>query len=57
MVRFVLGSLGEDGHEGMGSLQLVVEDDHEEGKKSPPDGKEVVIGWFPLWGERWCRPL
>ena len=47
MVGFVLGGLSEDGHKGMGSLQLVVGDDHEEGKKSPPDGTEVVVGWFP----------
>ena len=46
LVGFVLGGLGEDGHKGMGSPELVVGDDHEERKKFPPDGKQVVIGWF-----------
>ena len=48
MVGFVLGGLSEDGHKGMGSLQLVLGNDHEEGKKSPLNGKQVVIGWFPF---------
>jgi hypothetical protein len=48
MVGFVLGGICEDSHEGIGSLQLVVGNDHEEGKKSPPDGKQVVISWFPF---------
>ena len=46
----VLGGLGEDGHKGMGSPQLVVGDDHEERKKFPPDGKQVVVGWFLFEG-------
>ena len=48
MVGFVLGGLCEDGHEGIGSLQLVVGNDHEEGKKSPPDSEQVIISWFPF---------
>jgi hypothetical protein len=48
MVGFALGGLYEDGHKGMGSLQLVIGNDHEEGKKSRPDGEQVVIGWFPF---------
>ena len=50
VVGFVLGGLGEDGHKGMGSPQLVVGDDHEERKKYPLDGKQVVAGWFPFEG-------
>jgi hypothetical protein len=50
MVGFVRGGLGEDGHKGMGSPQLVVGDYHEERKKCPPDGKQVVVGWFPFEG-------
>jgi hypothetical protein len=50
MVGLVLGGLREDGHKGMGSLQLVIGDDHEERKKFPPDGKQVVAGWFPFAG-------
>ena len=45
MFGFVLGSLHEDGREGVDSIQLVVGNDHEEGK---PDGKQVVIRWFPF---------
>ncbi len=52
MVGFVLGGLCEDGHKGMDSPQLVVGDDHEEQKKCPPDGKQVIVGWFPFeWGK------
>jgi hypothetical protein len=50
MVGFVLGGLGEDGHKGMGSPQLVVGDDHEERKKFPLVGEQVVAGWFPFKG-------
>ncbi len=50
MVGFVLGGLCEDGHKGMDSPQLVVGDDHVEWKKCPPDGKQVVVGWFPFKG-------
>ena len=48
MVGFLLGGLGEDGHKGIGSPQLVVGDDHERRKKSLLDGDQVVIGWFPF---------
>ena len=50
MVGFVRGGLREDGHKGMGSAQLVVGDGHEERKKFPLDGKQVVVGWFPFKG-------
>jgi hypothetical protein len=50
MVGFVLGGLSEDGHKGMGSPQLVVGDDHEERKKCPLDGEQVVVGLFPFEG-------
>jgi hypothetical protein len=52
MVGFVLGGLCEDSHKGMGSHQLVIGNDHEEGKKNPPDGKQVVIRWFPFEREK-----
>ncbi len=38
MIGFVLGSLGEDSHEGVNPIQLVVEDDHKHWKKGFPDG-------------------
>ena len=52
MVVFVPGGLREDGHKGMASPQLVVGDDHEERKKFPPHGKQVVVGWFPFEGRK-----
>ena len=33
---------------GMDSIQLVVGDDHEEGKKCFPDDKKVIVRWFPF---------
>ncbi len=48
MFGFVLDGLIEDGREGVDSVQLVVGKDHEEGKKRFPDGKQVVIRWFPF---------
>ena len=48
MFSFVLGSLREDGREGVDSFPLVVRNDHEEKEKTLLDGKEVVIGWFPF---------
>ena len=50
MVGFVFGGFCEDGHKGMNSAQLVVGDDHEERKQCPPDGEQVVVGWFPFEG-------
>jgi hypothetical protein len=38
MVGFILDSLGEDGCEGVNSVQLVVGDDHEQWEKGFPDG-------------------
>ena len=38
MVSFLLDSLGEDGCEGVNSVQLVVGDDHEQWEKGFPDG-------------------
>ncbi len=38
MVGFVLDSLGEDGCEGVNSIQLVVGDDHVQWEKGFPDG-------------------
>jgi hypothetical protein len=38
MVGFLLDSFGEDGCEGVNPVQLVVGDDHEQWKKSFPDG-------------------
>jgi hypothetical protein len=38
MVGFVLDSLGEDGSEGVSSIQLVVGDDHEQWEKGFLDG-------------------
>ncbi len=38
MVGFVLDCLSEDGCEGVNSVQLVVEDDHEQWEKGYPDG-------------------
>jgi hypothetical protein len=38
LAGFVLNSLGEDGHEGVNPIQLVVGDDHEQWKKGFPDG-------------------
>ncbi len=48
MFGFVLGGLYEDGREGVDSIQLIIGNDHEEGKKRFPDGKQVVIRWFPF---------
>jgi hypothetical protein len=50
MVGFVFGGFGENGHKGVNSAQLVVGDDHEERKQCPPDGEQVVVGWFPFEG-------
>ena len=50
MVGFVLGGLCEDGHKGMNYPQLVIRDDHEERKKCPPDGEQVVVGSVPFEG-------
>ncbi len=41
---FVLGSLNQDGREGMDTFQLVIRNDHEKGEKGLLDGEEVVIG-------------
>jgi hypothetical protein len=38
MVGFVLDSLGEDGCEGVNSIQLVIGDDHEQWEKGFLDG-------------------
>jgi hypothetical protein len=38
MVGFVLHILGEDGHEGVNPIQLVVGDDHEQWEKGFLDG-------------------
>jgi hypothetical protein len=48
MFSFVLGGLREDGREGVDSIQLIVGNDHEERKKRFPDGKQVIISWFPF---------
>ncbi len=48
MVGFIFGGLHEDGREGLDSIQLIIGNDHEEGKKRFPDGKQVVIHWFPF---------
>ena len=48
MFGFVLGGLREDGREGVDFIQLIIGNDHEEGKKRLPDGKQVVIRWFPF---------
>jgi hypothetical protein len=50
IVGFVLDSLGEDGHEGVNLIQLVVGDDHEQWEKGFLDGKEVIGGWLPFEG-------
>jgi hypothetical protein len=50
MVGFVLGGLCKDGHEGMDSQSLVIWNDHENGEKGLPDGKQVVVGWLPFNG-------
>ena len=47
MVGFVLDSLGEDGCEGVNSVQLIVRDDHEKWEKFP--------GW--QGGHRWMDSL
>ncbi len=48
MFSFVLGGLREDGREGVDSILLIVGNGHEEGKKRFPDGKQVIIRWFPF---------
>ena len=48
MFGFVLDGLREDGREGVDSIQLIIWDDHEEGKERFPDGKQVIIRWFPV---------
>ena len=60
MFGFVLDGLSEDGREGVDSIQLIVGNDHEEGKKHFPDGKQVIIRWLPFErGKGVCvfRPL
>ncbi len=48
MFGFVLDGLHEDGREGVDSIQLIIWNDHEEGKERFPDGKQIVIRWFPF---------
>ncbi len=48
MFGSVLGGICEDGRERMESIQLVVGDDHEEGKKYFLDGEKVIVRWFPF---------
>jgi hypothetical protein len=50
MVGFVLGGIHKDGREGMRSLQLVKQDDHEQWEKGLPDCKQVIISWLPFEG-------
>jgi hypothetical protein len=50
LVGFVLDSLGEDGCEGVNSIQLVIGDDHEQWEKGFMDGQEVIIGRLPFKG-------
>jgi hypothetical protein len=50
MFGFVLDGLREDGREGVDSIQLIIWNDHEKGKERFPDGKQVVIRWFPFEG-------
>jgi hypothetical protein len=57
VVGFILGGLGEDGHEGVNTVQLVIGDDHEKGDKGLPDGKQVVIRWLPFKGGRGVMSL
>jgi hypothetical protein len=56
MVGFVLDSLGEDGHEGVNLIQLVVGDDHVQWEKDLLDGQEVIVRWLPFEGgkESWA---
>jgi hypothetical protein len=46
MVGFVLDSLGEDGHEGVNSIQLVIGDDHEQWEVSWMARRSLLDG-FP----------
>jgi hypothetical protein len=48
MFSFVLGGLREDSRERIEAIQLIIGNDHEEGKKRFPDGYKVVISWFPF---------
>jgi hypothetical protein len=48
MFGFVLDGLCEDGREGVDSIQLIIWNDHEEGKERFLDGKQVIIRWFPF---------
>jgi hypothetical protein len=48
MFGFLLDGLREDGREGVDSIQLIIWNDHEEGKECFPDGKQIVICWFPF---------
>jgi hypothetical protein len=50
VVGFVLDGLGEDGHEGVNPIQLVIGDYHEKGEKGLPNGEQVIIGQLPFEG-------
>jgi hypothetical protein len=48
VVGHVLCSLGEDGHEGVYPIELIVGDHHEEGGGGFPDCKKVIVSQFPF---------
>jgi hypothetical protein len=56
MVGFVLGSLGEDGHEVVNPVQLVVGYGHEKVEKGLLDGSRSLSDGFPSRGgkESWA---
>ena len=51
MVGFVLGGLGEDGREGMGSLQLVIGNDHEGRRVIQMESRLLSVGFSSTGGE------
>ncbi len=50
MVGFILGGLGEDGHEGVYPIELIIGDHHKEGEDGLPDCKKVIVGRLPFRG-------
>jgi hypothetical protein len=48
VLGLVLGNLGEDGHEGVYPIELIVGDYHEEKDDGFPDCKKVIIGQLPF---------
>jgi hypothetical protein len=56
MIGLLIGGLGENSHEGVYPIELIIGDHHEEGGVGFPDCKKVIIGRLPFKGgkESWA---